>query len=68
MSFSLYRLAPLAIILAPLLFAIVTAAPTRACETGLPHLIHVYEAWVALAVVVVSLVSAALLVRRALRR
>ena len=68
MSFSLYRLAPITVILAPLLFAIVTAAPARACETGMGHLMHEYEAWVALAVVVLSLASAALLVRRALRR
>ena len=68
MSFSLRRLAPLAIILATILLAVVTAAPARAYETGMPHLIHEYEAWVALAVVLLSLVSAGLLVRRALRR
>ena len=33
-----------------------------------PHLIHEYEGWVALAVVVLSLTGAGLLVRRALRR
>ena len=52
---------------APILAA-VTAAPASAHETGMPHLIHEHEGWVALAVVVLSLVGACLLVRRALRR
>ena len=68
MSFPLRRLAPIAVILASILLAIITAAPAHACETGMPHLVHEYEAWVALAVVLLALVSAALLVRRALHR
>lgn len=48
--------------------ATVVAAPASAHETGMPHLIHEHEGWVALAVVVLSLVGAAVLIRRALRR
>ncbi|XYJ12609.1 hypothetical protein ACSUZJ_11665 [Telluria sp. B2] len=50
------------------ILATVAAAPASAHETGMPHLIHEHEGWVALAVVLLSLVGAALLVRRALRR
>ena len=62
------RLAPIPAILMLILVATFTAAPAQAHETGLPHLIHEYEGWVALAVAVLSLMGAALLVRRALRR
>ena len=68
MSPFLRRLAPIAAILIAILAATFTATPAQAHETGLPHLIHEYEGWVALAVVVLSLVGAGLLVRRALRR
>jgi len=68
MSPFLRRLAPIAAILIAILAATLTAAPVQAHETGMPHLIHEYEGWVALAVVVLSLSGAALLVRRALRR
>lgn len=64
----LRRLAPIAALLLAILAATFTAAPAQAHETGMPHLIHEYEGWVALAVVVLSLVGAGLLVRRALRR
>jgi hypothetical protein len=67
MSPFLRRLAPIAAILVAILAATFTA-PAQAHETGLPHLIHEYEGWVALAVVVLSLMGAGLLVRRALRR
>jgi hypothetical protein len=60
----LRRLAPIAAILA----ATFTSAPAQAHETGMPHLIHEYEGWVALVVVVLSLLGAGLLIRRALRR
>jgi hypothetical protein len=72
MSPFLRRLAPIAAILIAILIAILaaslTAVPAQAHETGMPHLIHEYEGWVALAVVVLSLTGAGLLVRRALRR
>jgi len=62
------RLAPIAAILIAILAATLTTVPAQAHETGMPHLIHEYEGWVALAVVVLSLTGAGLLVRRALRR
>jgi hypothetical protein len=68
MSPFLRRLAPIAAILVAILAATLTAAPAQAHETGMPHLIHEYEGWVALAVVVLSLLSAGWLIRRALRR
>lgn len=68
MSFFLRRLAPIAVILVAVLAATFATPPAQAHETGLPHLIHAYEGWVALAVVVLSLVGAVLLIRRALRR
>ena len=68
MSPFLRRLAPIAAILVAILATTFTTTPAQAHETGLPHLIHEYEGWVALAVVVLSLVGAGLLVRRALRR
>jgi hypothetical protein len=68
MSPFLRRLAPIAAILVAILAASLTAAPAQAHETGMPHLIHEYEGWVALAVVVLSLLSAGLLIGRALRR
>lgn len=64
----LRRLAPIAAILLAILAATLTAGPAQAHETGLPHLIHEYEGWVALAVVVLSLLGAGFLVRRSLRR
>ena len=68
MSPFLRRLAPIAALLLAILAATLTAVPAQAHETGMPHLIHEYEGWLALAVVVLSLVGAGLLVRRALRR
>ena len=68
MSPFMRRLAPIAAILLAILASTLTAAPVQAHETGAPHLIHEYEGWVALAVVVLSLTGAAVLVRRALRR
>ena len=68
MSPFLRRLTPIAALLLAILAATFTAAPAQAHETGMPHLIHEYEGWVALAVVVLSLLGAGLLVRRALRR
>lgn len=68
MSPFLRRVAPIAALLLAILAATFTAAPAQAHETGMPHLIHEYEGWLALAVVVLSLVGAGLLVRRALRR
>jgi len=44
------------------------ALPVQAHEANMPHLIHVYEGHVALGVVVLSLVGAGRLIRRALRR
>lgn len=64
----LRRLAPIAAILVAILAAALTSIPAQAHETEMPHLIHEYEGWIALSVVVLSLVSAGLLVRRALRR
>ena len=68
MSLFLRRLAPIAAILIAIFAASMTALPAQAHETGTPHLIHEYEGWVALAVVVLSLTGAAMLIRRALRR
>ena len=68
MSPFLRRLAPIAAILIAILAASLSSVPAQAHETGAPHLIHEYEGWVALAVVVLSLTGAGLLVRRALRR
>ena len=68
MSPLLRRLAPITAILVAILAAALTTTPAQAHETGLPHLIHEYEGWVALAVVVLSLVGAGVLVRRSLRR
>ncbi|MEW6373495.1 MAG: hypothetical protein AB1584_21445 [Pseudomonadota bacterium] len=62
------RFARSAAVPAAILGAALGAAPASAHETGMPHLIHEYEGWVALAVVVLSLVGAAVLIRRALRR
>ena len=64
----LRRLAPVAVILTAIIAASLMPFPAQAHETGMPHLIHEYEGWVALAVVVLSLGGAGLLVRRALRR
>jgi hypothetical protein len=64
----LRRLAPIAALLLAILASTFTAAPTQAHATGMPHLIHEAEGWVALAVVVLSLVGAGVLARRALRR
>jgi hypothetical protein len=64
----LRRLAPIAAILVAVLAATFTSAPAQARETGMPHLIHEYEGSIALAMVVLSLLGAGLLIRRALRR
>jgi type IV secretory pathway VirB2 component (pilin) len=55
---------------AAILPAVLAAAAGRvqAQEPPAQHLIHAYEGWVALAVVVLALIGAGLLVRRALRR
>ena len=50
------------------LAALAATLPAQAQEVLAPHLIHEYEGWVALAVVVLSLAAAGVLVRRALRR
>ncbi|MGJ9418409.1 hypothetical protein ACHAC9_11685 [Massilia sp. CMS3.1] len=68
MSLFLRRLVPVAALLVAILAATFPVAPAQAHETGMPHLIHEYEASAALAVVVLSLVGAGLLVRRSLRR
>lgn len=68
MSPFLRHLAPIAAILVAILAATLSSAPAQARETGMPHLIHEYEGWVALAAVVLSLLGAGLLIRRALRR
>ena len=48
--------------------AIAITLPVQAHEANMPHLIHTYEGQVALGVVVLSLLGAAWLIRRALRR
>jgi hypothetical protein len=68
MPLFLCRAAPLIALLPAILAASLSVAPAQAHETGMPHPIHEYEGWLALAVVVLSLVGAGLLVRRALRR
>ena len=62
------RLAPLMAILLAILAAILVMAPVHMHEDHTAHLIHAYEGWAALAVVVLSLAGAGLLIRRALRR
>lgn len=64
----LRRLVPIAAILLAILAAIFGAPPAQASDANMPHLIHEYEGWVALAVVLLSLAGAGVLVRRALRR
>lgn len=68
MSFIPRRLIPVAAIALAICAAVLTSAPAHAHDTGVPHLVHEYEGWVALAVVVLALTGAGLLVRRALRR
>lgn len=67
MSPFLRRLVPTVPLCLAILGAILTT-PAYAHDTGMPHLIHEYEGWVALAVVVLALLGAGLLIRRALRR
>jgi ABC-type enterobactin transport system permease subunit len=62
----LYRATHVAVILPAILAA--AAGPVQAHELPAPHLIHAYEGWVALAVVVLALAGAGLLIKRALRR
>lgn len=57
----------IAILLAVLAATFMTV-PAAAQESAGPHLIHEYEGWVALAVTVLSLASAGVLIRRAMRR
>jgi hypothetical protein len=54
--------------LAVILPAVLATVSVQARELPGPHLIHAYEGWVALAVVVLALAGAGLLVKRALRR
>jgi hypothetical protein len=68
MPFSLRRFAPVAAIMLAICAAVLTGGPAQAHDTGVPHLIHEYEGWVALGVVVLAITGAGLLVRRALRR
>ncbi|HBF51699.1 MAG TPA: hypothetical protein DDX04_16615 [Massilia sp.] len=68
MPFSLRRFAPVAAIMLAICVAVLSAGPAQAHDTGAPHLIHEYEGWVALAVVVLAAAGAVLLVRRSLRR
>ncbi|MET0980468.1 MAG: hypothetical protein ABWY02_00060 [Telluria sp.] len=68
MSPFLRRLAPIAALCLAILVAMLTATPAHAHASGVPHLIHEYEGWVALAVVVLALVGAGVLLRRTLRR
>jgi len=68
MPFSLRRFAPVAAIMLAICAAVLGAGPARAHDSGVPHLIHEYEGWVALAVVVLAATGAGLLLRRALRR
>lgn len=68
MPLSLHR-APRGIaFLAAVLAALATILPAQAQEVFEPHLIHEYEGWVALAVVILALAAAGVLVRRAVRR
>ena len=67
MSISLRRFAPIAAIAAAMCVA-VFSIPAHAHDTGVPHLVHAYEGWAALGVVVLALLGAVMLVRRALRR
>jgi len=67
MPISVRRFVPIAVIAAALCFTIVSAS-APAPDPGVPHLIHAYEGWVALGVVVLALVGAGVLVRRSLRR
>ncbi|KQQ87083.1 hypothetical protein [Massilia sp. Leaf139] len=62
------RLAPLMAILLAILASTLMATPAQVHEDHTAHLIHAYEGWAALAVVVLSLAGAGLLIRRALRR
>lgn len=64
----LRRLMPITAILLVILATTLGAAPVQASEADTPHLIHAYEGWMALSVVLVSLAGAGVLVRRALRR
>ena len=59
---------PLFVGLLAICAAVLTGGPAQAHDTGVPHLIHEYEGWVALGVVVLAITGAGLLVRRALRR
>jgi hypothetical protein len=68
MSRLLRRLAPNVPLCLAILVAMLSATPARAHATGVPHLIHEYEGWAALAVVVLALLGACVLLRRALRR
>jgi len=68
MPFSLHRFVPVAAIMLAICAAVLSAGPAQAHDTGVPHLIHEYEGWVALGVVVLAVTGAGLLVRRALRR
>ncbi|MCC2959907.1 hypothetical protein LK540_05630 [Massilia sp. IC2-278] len=68
MPFSLRRFAPVAAIMLAICAAVLTSGPAQAHDTGVPHLIHEYEGWVALGVVVLAITGAGLLVRRALHR
>ena len=67
MPISLRRFAPIAAIAAALCVSILVV-PAPAQDPGVPHLVHANEGWVALGVVVLALVGAGVLVRRALRR
>ena len=62
------RLAPIAALCLAILVATLTVTPAHAHVSGVPHLIHEYEGWVALAVVVLALAGAGVLLRRSLRR
>ena len=62
------RLAPSVAVPLAITAATLTAASAQAHEIGIAHPIHEFEGWVALAVVVLSLVGAGLLIRRAVRR
>ena len=68
MPLSLHRVPRDIAILAAVLAALATTLPAQAQELTAPHLIHEYEGWVALAVVILALTAAGVLVRRAIRR